>query len=141
MATLGKGSSACMVLNSYHKEAVYDMKEETGPQHAKQYLFSVTVMGVEYYGRGKSKKMAKQQAAANALNAMHGIKVSLGAGAYSGGGKEYVGHVAALKPRACVRVSIVHIAVSLEGIRDLVPMGAANMYNMVILNGSCWVCV
>ena len=86
MATLGKGSSACMVLNSYHKEATYDLKEEIGPPHARQYVYSVTVMGIEYYGRGRSKKLAKQQAAANALNAMHGIKVSLGEGAYSGGG-------------------------------------------------------
>lgn len=78
-----------MVLNSYHKEATYDLKEEAGPQHAREYVYSVTVMGIEYYGRGKNKKTAKQQAAANALNAMHGIKVSLGKGAYSGGGDTY----------------------------------------------------
>ena len=87
MSIMGKGSSACMVLNSYHQGAKYDLKEEKGPPHAKEYVYSVTVLGVEYYGTGKNKKEAKQAAAANALSSLHKIKVSLDSGAYSGGGR------------------------------------------------------
>lgn len=87
MATLGKGSSSCMVLNSYHQGAKYELKEEKGPPHSKEFVYSVQVLGVEYFGQGKSKKEAKQAAAANALSAVHGIKVQLGTGAYDGGGK------------------------------------------------------
>ena len=86
MSFMGKGSSACMVLNSYHQGAKYDLKEEKGPPHAREYVYSVTVLGVEYYGTGKNKKEAKQAAAANALSSLHKIKVSLDSGAYSGGG-------------------------------------------------------
>ena len=87
MATMGKGSSSCMVLNSYHQGAVYDLKEEKGPPHAKEFVYSVTVLGVEYYGSGKSKKLAKQAAAANALSSLYKIKVSLDSAAYNGGCK------------------------------------------------------
>lgn len=87
MATLGKGSSACMVLNSYHQGCRYELREESGPPHSKEFVYSVTVGGVEYYGRGKSKKEAKQASAANALNSIHGIKTQLGTGVYDGGRK------------------------------------------------------
>ena len=87
MATLGKGSSACMILNSYHKGLEYTLKEETGPPHSKSFVYAVQVEGMEYYGKGKSKKEAKQACAANALNKIHGIKVQLGTGVYEGGGE------------------------------------------------------
>ena len=90
MATMGKGSSSCMVLNSYHQGAQYELKEEKGPQHSKEYVYAVTVLGVEYFGSGKSKKLAKQAAAANALNALYKIKVSLDATVYRGGCKYYL---------------------------------------------------
>ena len=87
MATLGRGSSASMVLNSYHQGAEYTLKSESGPPHAKVFMYAVKVGAREYYGQGKSKKEAKQACAANALNKIHGIKVQLGTGAYEGGGK------------------------------------------------------
>ncbi len=90
MATLGRGSSSCMVLNSYHQGAVYELKEEKGPPHAKEYVYSVTVQGVEYFGSGKSKKLGKQAAAANALNALYKIKLSLDATVYRGGCKLFI---------------------------------------------------
>ena len=86
MATLGRGSSACMVLNSYHSGCIYQLREERGPPHSKEFVYSVLVNGVEYYGRGKSKKEAKQACAANALNSIYGIKTQLGTGVYDGGG-------------------------------------------------------
>ena len=89
MATIGKGSSACMVLNSYHAGSKYELKEEKGPPHAKEFVYSVTVLGVEYFGSGKNKKAAKQAAAANALNSLYKIKVSLDSTTYSGGCKQY----------------------------------------------------
>ena len=76
-----------MILNSYHKGLEYTPKEETGPPHSKSFVFAVQVDGVEYYGKGKSKKEAKQACAANALNKIHGIKVQLGTGVYEGGGE------------------------------------------------------
>ena len=71
-----------MVLHSYHQGCRYEMKEERGPPHAKQYVFSVIVMGVEYFGQGRSKKLAKQAAAQNALNSLYNLKLGLGTGAY-----------------------------------------------------------
>lgn len=85
MATMGKGSSACMILNSYHQGAQYDLKEEKGPPHAKEYVYAVTILGVEYFGSGKSKKLAKQAAASNALNSLYKIKTSLDSTNYTGG--------------------------------------------------------
>lgn len=79
-----------MILNSYDSKATYELMEESGPDHSKRFKFSVTVRGVEYYGSGKSKKEAKQAAAANALNRLYGIKVQLGTGVYDGGGKDNI---------------------------------------------------
>lgn len=91
MAAIGKGSSACMVLNSYDNDSQYELKQEIGPPHSKSFVFGVTVKGVEYFGNGKSKRLAKQACAANALNKIYGIKVQLGTGVYDGGGNiEYV---------------------------------------------------
>ena len=81
MATFGRGSSACMVLNSYHKDCHYEMKEQRGPPHKREYIFGVTVLGVEYLGRGNSKKLAKQAAAASALRALYSLRLNLDPGA------------------------------------------------------------
>ena len=83
MAAIGRASSACATLNSFHRDCHYELKEEKGPPHAKHYVFSVVVMGVEYFGHGRSKKLAKQAAAQNALNSLYNIRLGLGTGAYS----------------------------------------------------------
>lgn len=70
-----------MVLNSYHKGCPYEMKEERGPPHKKEYVFGVTVLGVEYLGRGNSKKLAKQAAASSALRSLYSLRLNLDAGA------------------------------------------------------------
>lgn len=80
MAAMGRGSSACMVLNSYHQGCHYEQKSESGPPHAKEFVFSVTVLGVEYTGVGRSKKLAKQAAAQNALNSLYKLQLGLGTG-------------------------------------------------------------
>ena len=80
MATFGRGSSACMVLNSYHKDCHYEMKEQRGPPHKREYIFGVTVLGVEYLGRGNSKKLAKQAAAASALRSLYSLRLNLDLG-------------------------------------------------------------
>lgn len=77
MACMGRGSSACMVLNSYHNGCKYELKEESGPPHAKQFVYGVVVMGVEYYGSGRSKKLAKQAAAQSALSSLYSLNLSL----------------------------------------------------------------
>lgn len=44
----------------------------------KEFTFRVSLGGDEYLGRGRSKKLAKQAAASNALRAVYGINLSLG---------------------------------------------------------------
>lgn len=78
MATLGQGSNACSVLNSYHAGCQYEMVEECGPPHDKQFVFKVEILGVAYTGKGSSKKRAKQAAAASALRSIYNINLSLG---------------------------------------------------------------
>ncbi len=76
---MGRGSNPCMVLNSYHQGCQYDLIEERGPPHAKEFTIGVLVSGREYRGKGKSKKLAKQAAAANALGDLYNIRLQLGA--------------------------------------------------------------
>lgn len=78
MAGLGKGNNACSVLNSYHQGCKYEMLEECGPPHMKEFTFAVDVLGRQYVGRGRSKKLAKQAAAASALKTIYSINLSLG---------------------------------------------------------------
>ena len=78
MAGLGKGNNACSVLNSYHQGCKYDLVEESGPPHMKEFTFSVNVLGQDFAGKGRSKKHAKQAAAALALRRLYGVNLSLG---------------------------------------------------------------
>jgi len=50
--------------------ATFNYVEEEGPPHQKTFVYCVTVNNQEYIGEGKSKKEAKQNAAATALKAM-----------------------------------------------------------------------
>ena len=74
----GQGSNACSVLNSYHAGCQYELVEEMGPPHDKQFVIKVEILGVAYTGKGKSKKRAKQAAAASALRSIYNINLSLG---------------------------------------------------------------
>lgn len=78
MAGLGKGNNACSVLNSYHQGCKYDLVEESGPPHMKEFTFSVNVLGHDFTGKGRSKKHAKQAAAALALRRLYGVNLLLG---------------------------------------------------------------
>lgn len=72
------GANACMILNSYHQGCSYEQISEAGPPHKKEYVFGVTILGSTYLGKGRSKKEAKQSAAANALNSLYHFRLSLG---------------------------------------------------------------
>ena len=90
MSGLGHGSNPCMVLNSYHQGTKYDLVEERGPAHLKEFTYSVNVMGREYRGKGRSKKLAKQAAAANALTDLYNVRLQLGSEAQQGSpGEKY----------------------------------------------------
>lgn len=80
MAGLGRGSNPCSVLNSYHQGCRYELRGESGPPHAKEFMMAVTLPGLEreYVGVGKSKKLAKHSAAATALLDMYDIRLQLG---------------------------------------------------------------
>ena len=77
MSALGRGSNPCGVLNSYHQGCKYELIEEKGPPHAKEFVFRVCLGGEEFLGRGRSKKFAKQAAASNALRVLYRIHLSL----------------------------------------------------------------
>lgn len=66
-----------MVLNSYHSECKYELIEDVGPPHNKQFVYKVEVLGVAYTGKGSSKKRAKQAAASAALRSIYNINLSL----------------------------------------------------------------
>ena len=78
MAGLGKGNNACSILNSYHQGCKYELISECGPPHLKEFTFAVYILGQQYVGTGRSKKLAKQAAAASALRAVYNINLSLG---------------------------------------------------------------
>lgn len=78
------GANACMVLNSYHQGCNYELVSETGPPHKKEYVMGVAILGSKYLGKGRSKKEAKQAAAANALESIYHLRLSLGTGAAGG---------------------------------------------------------
>ena len=77
MAGLGHGSNACSVLNSYHSDCHYQLRGEIGPPHNKLFTMAVSVMGDEFIGTGRSKKLAKQAAAAEALRRLYNLQLSL----------------------------------------------------------------
>lgn len=78
MAGLGKANNACSVLNSYHQGTKYELVCESGPPHMKEFTFAVKVQEQEFVGKGRSKKLAKQAAAASALRCLYSINLSLG---------------------------------------------------------------
>ncbi|XP_018332078.1 double-stranded RNA-specific editase Adar isoform X4 [Agrilus planipennis] len=55
------------ILNELKPGLIYNIKEQAGPPHAPIFKVSVILNGKEYEGVGKSKKLAKSKAAANAL--------------------------------------------------------------------------
>lgn len=64
------GKNPVMYLNEIRKDAVYDLKEETGNPHNKNFIMRVTVCGQEFEGHGQSKKLAKSAAAREALKGL-----------------------------------------------------------------------
>lgn len=78
MALIGQGSNPCSVLNSYHAGCQYELVEESGPPHNRQFVYKVEILGVAYTGVGSSKKRAKQACAANALRSIYNVNLSLG---------------------------------------------------------------
>ena len=77
MAGLGKGSNACHILNSYHSGCQYELSGEVGPPHSKTFTMAVSVMGDNFVGTGRSKKLAKQAAATEALRKLYNVQLSL----------------------------------------------------------------
>lgn len=55
------------VLNELRVGAKYEFIEQSGPSHAPNFTVSVEVNGQKYYGHGRSKKVAKSEAAKIAL--------------------------------------------------------------------------
>ncbi|RUS69999.1 hypothetical protein EGW08_022244 [Elysia chlorotica] len=62
-----------MVLNEIHRGVKYDLLGEVGEKHFKLFNMKVTVGSREFTGSGRSKKVAKYNAALTALKVLHGI--------------------------------------------------------------------
>lgn len=77
MNMAGQASNPCNVLNSYHNGCQYTLRDEVGPPHSKKFTMVVTVMGEDFVGTGRSKKLAKQASAAEALRSLYNIQLSL----------------------------------------------------------------
>lgn len=59
----------------YQQTPIYNVLEETGPEHSKTFRIAVVVNGKEVgYGNGASKKEAQQAAAADALTKLEGSR-------------------------------------------------------------------
>lgn len=76
--SFGQGSNPLSTLHSYHSGCRYDMVQESGPPHNKEFVMQVVVMDKAYQGKGKSKKLAKYAAAAQALKEIYNINLYLG---------------------------------------------------------------
>lgn len=55
------------MLNELRQGLVYTLESQTGPIHAPTFTMSVEVDGQKFIGEGRSKKIARIQAAASAL--------------------------------------------------------------------------
>lgn len=77
MAGLGHASNPCNILNSYHNGCRYELRGEVGPPHSRVFTMAVSVMGGDFVGTGRSKKLAKQAAAAEALRKLYNVQLSL----------------------------------------------------------------
>ncbi|CAG5118829.1 unnamed protein product [Candidula unifasciata] len=62
-----------MVLNEIHRGVKYELVSEVGERNYKIFIMKVTVGAQEFIGSGRSKKLAKYNAALNALKVLHGI--------------------------------------------------------------------
>ena len=78
--SLGQGSNPLSTLNSFHQTVQYDLVQESGPPHMKEFVMQAVVEGRAYRGTGKSKKLAKYAAASEALKQMYNMNLSLGVG-------------------------------------------------------------
>ena len=58
----------------------YDLVQESGPPHMKEFVMQAVVEGRAYRGTGKSKKLAKYAAASEALKQIYNMNLSLGVG-------------------------------------------------------------
>ncbi|GFN89739.1 double-stranded RNA-specific editase 1 [Plakobranchus ocellatus] len=62
-----------MVLNEIHRGVKFELVSEVGERHYKLFNMKVTIGTREFTGSGRSKKMAKYNAALTALKVLHGI--------------------------------------------------------------------
>ncbi|XP_063703300.1 double-stranded RNA-specific editase Adar isoform X2 [Culicoides brevitarsis] len=66
-APVNQTKNTVALLNELRKNVVYEVESQNGPVHAPVFTMSVVVDGTKYYGKGRSKKIARAEAAAAAL--------------------------------------------------------------------------
>lgn len=71
---LPQSRSPVQLLNEMHRDVKYDLTGETGVHQSKRYHFKATIGNREFTGDGSNKKLARNNAALNALKILHGIK-------------------------------------------------------------------
>ncbi|BFZ22672.1 hypothetical protein BsWGS_25711 [Bradybaena similaris] len=62
-----------MVLNEIHRGVKYELVSEVGERNYRIFNFKVTIGGRDFVGSGRSKNLAKYNAALNALKVLYGI--------------------------------------------------------------------
>ncbi len=74
---IGQGSNPLSTLNSFHSHVTYELIQESGPPHSKEFVMQAIVDGRAYRGTGRSKKTAKYAAASEALRHIYHMNLSL----------------------------------------------------------------
>ncbi|KAI6657552.1 Double-stranded RNA-specific editase 1-like [Oopsacas minuta] len=74
---MARGSNPISILHSFYKNPQFELVSQEGKSHDMRFTVRVVIEGNSYQGISSSKKEAKALAASKALNALHGIKLSL----------------------------------------------------------------
>ena len=79
---MGRGSNPITILHSFYKNPQFELISSEGAPHNMTFTVRVVLEGRSFQGACGSKKEAKALAASRALDALHGIKLTLSQGKY-----------------------------------------------------------
>ena len=79
---MARGSNPVTTLHSFYKNPQFELISAEGPSHNMLFTVRVVLEGRSFQGTCGNKKDAKALAASRALDALHGIKLTLAQGTY-----------------------------------------------------------
>ena len=77
---MARGSNPITILHSFYKNPQFALISVEGPPHNRLFTVRVKLEGKSFQGTCGNKKEAKALAASRALDALHGIKLTLAQG-------------------------------------------------------------